>query len=257
MDDYEIGYKSTFADGRGRLNLTLYNMDWSDYQLELVDPSDKPCQDENGNPLPESEFSVAGECGQPWQVLIANAGNAHIDGFNVEIDYAVGDNWLLGMNYEKMEAETDTEADLNGDGENDLVKGLRLPLVPSSKASAWIEYRQPVRMFGSDEFFIRTQWSYTGDSLNILEPRPRSHPNPQFRTESYTIGDVRAGIQGEDWQFDVFVNNVTDKRAIYTLQPNLFEWTAAQTVEGRPHHQTVFTNRPREIGIRYMKRWGD
>ena len=24
-----------------------------------------------------------------------------------------------------------------------------------------------------------------------------------------------------------------------------------------PHHQTLFVNRPREFGIRYMKRWGD
>jgi outer membrane receptor protein involved in Fe transport len=257
MDDYEIGYKSTFNEGRGRLNLTVYKMQWSDYQLQLVDPTDKPCLDANGNPLPEADFNIPGVCGQPWQVLIANAGDAHINGANVEFDYAFGDNWLLGMNYEKMEAETDTEADLDGDGISDLVKGLRLPLVPSSKASAWLEYRQPTQLFGQNEFFVRTQWSYTGDSLNILEPRPRSTPNPQFNTPSYAIGDLRAGIQGEDWQFDVFINNLTDERATYTLQSNLFEWTAAQTAEGRAHHETLFTNRPREFGIRYMKRWGD
>ncbi len=257
MDNYELGYKSTFAEGRGRLNLTAYNMKWSDYQLELVDPSDKPCLDENGLPLPESEFSIAGVCGQPWQVLIANAGDAHINGVNVEIEYAAGDNWLIGGNYEKMEAETDTSADLNGDGENDLVKGLRLPLVPSAKASAWLEYRQPVELFGGEEFYIRTQWSYTGDSLNILEPIPTSEPNPQSKTPSYTIGDIRMGISGDDWQVDVFANNITDERAQYTLQTGLFEWTAAALQDGREHHATVFTNRPREFGIRYMKRWGD
>ena len=55
----------------------------------------------------------------------------------------------------------------------------------------------------------------------------------------------------------MFVNNITDERAKYTIQSGLFEWAAAQTVDGRPHHQTVFTNRPREFGFRYMKRWGD
>jgi len=257
MDNYEIGYKSTFGEGRGRFNFTVYNMDWSDYQLELVDPSDKPCLDDNGNPLPESEFSIPGVCGQPWQVLIANAGNAHIDGINVEIDYAIGDNWVVGGNWEKMEAETDTQQDLDGDGEPDLIAGLRLPLVPSSKASAWIQYNQPTDLMGADELFIRTQWSYTGDSLNVLEPRPDSHPNPQAKAAAYTIGDLRAGLQGEDWEFSVFVNNLTDERAKYTIQSGLFEWSAAQTVDGRAHHQTVFTNRPREFGIRYMKRWGD
>jgi outer membrane receptor protein involved in Fe transport len=264
MDNYEVGYKSTFADGRGRLNLTAYRMDWSDYQLQLVDPTDPPCEDANGVPLlPETEFSIPGVCGQPWQVLIANAGDAHINGANFELDYALAENWLVGLNYERMEAETDTEADLDGvvdeDGNtaNELVAGLRLPLVPQSKGSAWLEYRQPIELFGRNEFFVRTQWSYTGDSLNILEPRGVTVPNPQFRSEAYTIGDLRAGIEGDDWQFDVFINNVADERATYTVQADLFEWTAAQTAEGRAHHQTLFVNRPREFGIRYMKRWGD
>jgi hypothetical protein len=74
---------------------------------------------------------------------------------------------------------------------------------------------------------------------------------------SYTIGDIRAGIIGEDWQVDVFVNNVTDERATYTTQTGTFEWNAAATVDGRARHQTFYTNRPTEIGIRYMKRWGD
>lgn len=258
MDNYELGYKSTFGQGRGRFNLTAYKMDWKDYQLQLVDPTDPPCQDEFGNPLlPEQDFAQPGVCGQPWQTLIANAGDAHINGVNVTLDYAVGENWLIGGNYEWMEAETDTEADLDNDGESDLVKGLRLPLVPSSKASAWLEYHQPVELFGADDFFIRTQWSYTGDSLSFLEPLPTSDPNPQVHTPSYTIGDLRMGIIGEDWQFDVFVNNLTDERAQYTVQTGLFEWSAAQLAEGREHHQTAFTNRPREVGVRFMKRWGE
>jgi outer membrane receptor protein involved in Fe transport len=231
-------------------------MDWSDYQLELVDPTDKPCEI-NGIPQPESEYSIAGVCGQPWQQLIANAGDAHINGVNVELEYAAGDNWLFGMNYEVMEAETDTSRDLDADGIDDLVAGLRLPLVPSAKASAWLEYRKPVNLFGSEDFFVRTQWSYTGDSLNTLEPRPDTHPNPRNQTPSYAIGDVRMGIAGDDWQADVFVNNITDERAIYTLQTGLFEWAAAQTQDGRAHHQTLYTARPREVGIRFMKRWGD
>ncbi|MEX2125569.1 MAG: TonB-dependent receptor [Woeseia sp.] len=258
MDNFEVGFKSTFGEGRGRFNVIGYRMDRSDYQLQLVDPTDPPCPDENGNPLlPETEFNIPGVCGQPWQVLIANAGDAHIIGANFELDYAFGDNWLLGLNYERMEAETDTEADLNGDGVNDLVKGLRLPLVPQSKGSAWLEYRRPTELFGRNEFFVRTQWSYTGDNLNILEPRGLTEPNPQFRSEGYTIGDLRAGIVGDDWQVDVFINNLADERANYTVQADLFEWAAAQTAEGRAHHQTLFVNRPREFGIRYMKRWGD
>jgi outer membrane receptor protein involved in Fe transport len=255
MDNYEIGFKSNFADGRGRFNVTLYNMVWQDYQLNLVDPASQPCEDANGNELPNQAIDAV--CGQPWQAIIANAGEAHIAGINVELDFALSENWVVGVNAEKMEAETDTEHDLTGDGESNLIKGLRLPLVPSWKSSAWLEYTRPTNFMGGDQFFLRTQWSYTGDSLNILEPLGKDDPNPQLKNPSYLIGDIRAGIVGEDWQVDLFINNLTDERAIYTHQTGLFEWGAAQTVDGRAHHQTVFTNRPTEMGIRYTKRWGD
>jgi outer membrane receptor protein involved in Fe transport len=255
MDNYEIGFKSTFAGGSGRFNLTAYNMTWSDYQLNLVDPASQPCL---VNGVPDPSVSIDGTCGQPWQAIIANAGEAHIDGVNVELDYAFNDNWLLGFNYEVMEAETDTQHDLNGDGIDDLVAGLRLPLVPSAKSSMWLEYSMPVDIFGGDEFFIRTQWSYTGDSVSVLEPRSQvDEPNPQFFSPSYVIGDLRVGFIGEDWQVDVFINNITDERAIYTTQDGLFEWGAASVQDGREHHQTIYTNRPREAGVRFMKRWGD
>jgi outer membrane receptor protein involved in Fe transport len=255
MNNYEMGYKSNFADGRGRFNVTAYYMLWEDYQLSIVDPSQEPCPDPNDE--------VPGVCGQPWQQVIANLGEAHIQGVNVEIDYALSDNWLLGMNLEEIEAETDTAHDLSPEDEgepvvNELVKGLRLPLVPDYKASAWIEYRMPTSLLGGEEFFVRTQWSRTGDSLNLLEPLdPATEPNGQFRIPGYTIGDIRAGIVGDDWQVDVFVNNVTDERAQYTYNTGEYEWGMAQLAEGRPHHQSVYVNRPLEFGVRYMKRWGD
>jgi outer membrane receptor protein involved in Fe transport len=45
MNNYEMGYKSNFADGRGRFNVTGYYMLWEDYQLSIVDPSQEPCPD--------------------------------------------------------------------------------------------------------------------------------------------------------------------------------------------------------------------
>ena len=250
MNNYEMGFKSSFAGGRGRLNVTAYYMLWEDYQLSIVDPSQEPC--------PNPNDAIDGVCGQPWQQVIANLGEAHISGVNVELDYTPNENWLFGVNYEKMEAETDTAHDLNGDGTPNLIKGLRLPLVPSAKAAGWIEYHHPTNLLGAESFFIRTQWSYTGDSLNILEPLSQvDEPNAQFKNPSYVIGDLRAGLVGEDWQVDVFVNNVTDERAMYTFNTGQYEWAAAQIAEGRAHIQSVFTNRPLEVGIRYMKRWGD
>jgi iron complex outermembrane receptor protein len=74
---------------------------------------------------------------------------------------------------------------------------------------------------------------------------------------SYNIGDIRAGIVGDDWQVDVFVNNLTDERAQYMIDGGDYFWGMAQTAENRPHLQRVWTNRPREFGVRFTTRWGD
>lgn len=253
MDNYEVGFKSSFGGGAGRFNSTVYHMAWSDYQLETVDPSSVQCE---VNGVPDPSISEPGVCGQPWQQIVANAGKAHISGVNVELDYAPNENWVLGMNAEFMEAETDTSQDLNGDGNDNLVAGLRLPIVPEFKASAWAEYHWPVNWFGAYNAFVRTQWSYSGDTYNILEPLPTTDPNPQSKNAAYTIGDLRFGLQGETWDASVFINNITDERAQYTINTGQFEYGAATLSEGRPHTARIFTNRPREMGVRFTKRWG-
>jgi len=258
MKNHERGYRSSFAEGKGRLNLTLYHMAWEQYQLQILDPTFVNCTDENGEPVPPVDLKIPGVCGQPWQTVIANLGEATITGANVSLDYAPNDNWVLGLNYEKMVAETDSDHDLDGDGEDDLVAGMRLPLTPAYKAAAWAEYHQPTRFMGAEDFFVRLQWSFTGDSVSRLEPLGRGTPAPQFLNPAYNIGDIRAGFVGDTWQVDLFVKNVTNERAIYTYSSGPpFAWQAAQLAEGRAHHQTAYVNRPREIGMRYTKRWGD
>jgi outer membrane receptor protein involved in Fe transport len=253
MDNYEVGYKSNFAQGRGRFNVTAYKMIWSDYQLELADPSSVDCINPDTG-VGDPSLSIPGVCGQPWQRVVANAGDAHISGLNIELDYVPNANWVLGMNAEWMEAETDTSQDLDGNGTDDLVAGLRLPLVPEFKASAWAEYHWTL-MDGSYDASLRTQWSYSGDTLNMLEPIPLTNPNPQLTNASYTIGDLRFSISRDDWQASVFINNLTDERAQYTINTGQYEWGMANLAEGRPHLQRIFTSRPREFGVQFTKRW--
>ena len=248
MDNYEIGWRSNFGNGRGRLNATLYHMVWSDYQIELVDPSSNSC--------PNPGESIDGVCGQPWQQIVTNAGEAHITGINAELDYAISDRWIFGMNLEWMEAETDTTADLNGDGDPDVVAGLRLPLTPELKGAAWIDYARESSWFGGTEFFSRLQASYSDGSYNKLNPEGLDTPNPQFFTPSYTIADWSMGWRGDRWEGQFFIRNLTDERAWYTINDGQMEWARAQSVDGRDHVQRVYTNRPREAGVRFAYRWG-
>jgi outer membrane receptor protein involved in Fe transport len=248
MDNYEMGYRSSFGNGRGRLNATFYHMAWDGYQLELTDPSQTAC--------PNPSDSIAHVCGQPWQEIVANAGDAHITGLFVELDYAISDNWVFGGNIEFNEAETDTNIDLDDDGEDDITDGMRLPVSPELKGSFWLDYGSEVDWFGGTQFFSRLQGSYTGDSLSVLEPRGLDTPNPQFKTPSYSIFDIRVGIRGQTWEVSMFLNNFTDERAIYTIANGYMEWGMAANQDGRAHLQRAYTNRPRELGIRYTKSWG-
>jgi len=263
MKNHEVGYRSSFGDGKGRLNLTVYHMKWEEYQLQVLDPSFEDCIDPNtGLPVPPETqpggISIAGVCGQPWQTVIANLGDAHITGANVSVDYAPNEKWVLGFNYEKLEAETDSDHNLNDDPELEVQSGWRLPLTPDFKAAAWAEYHQPTSLLGANNFFVRLQWSFTGESVSRLEPLAFDDPTPQQVNPAYNIGDIRAGLVGDDWQVDLFINNVTDERAFYakTSGPPIV-WQAAQIAEGREHHQDAYVNRPMEFGVRYMKRWGD
>jgi outer membrane receptor protein involved in Fe transport len=262
MANYEIGYRSEFAGGRGRLNLTGYHMAWEEYQLRALDPSWITC------PSGDATEAIAGVCGQPWQTLTQNLGDAHINGLNVQVDYAAGDNWVLGFNAEIMEAETDTNHNLDegnsnetftdeGDVTYEISKGLRLPITPSYKASAWAEYSRQTNLFGANDLFVRLQWSFTGDSLNVLQFAGLDEANPQWTNPAYDIGDLRVGLVGDDWQVDLFVNNLTDTRGQYTDSPQPGQWTGGNVAEGRDHSRSFYTNRPREFGVRFMKRWGD
>ena len=249
MDNYELGYRSTFGDGKGRFNVTAYHMVWSDYQLELTDPSNVSCP--SGGPT-----VIPNQCGQPWQAIVTNAGEAHITGLNVELDYAINDSWVFGANATILEAETDTTADLTGDGENDLVGGLRLPITPELKGSMWLDYTTPA--FGDKEVFGRFQASYTGDSVNTLNPASRdTSPMPQLSNDAYVLTDIRAGVRGADWELAFFLNNITDERATFNIGSAQMNWAFANVADGHDHFQKRYVARPREMGVRFMKRWGD
>ena len=267
MDNHEAGIRSTFGDGRGRFNLTGYLMKWNDYQLEQVDPSSTPC-DINGAVAAVTGLTAtkgvktAGVCGQPWQNLVANVGQAEISGVNVDVQYALTENLTFGLNYERMEAMTKSEHNLDKDPSTmELKKDKRLPLVPTNKGSFWATWSSPTTVGGADYKYVRLQASTQGNIITKLEEDSlNSSANPQHTVPGYAIVDVRAGLQGENWELAAYINNLTDERAQYVWYTGHYGWAQASAkgaAGDRAHNVDVYGNRPREIGVRYMRRWGD
>jgi outer membrane receptor protein involved in Fe transport len=251
MTNYEVGVRSTLMDGAMRANLTAFYMDWEDYIIDLTDPATSPCLD--------GPSDQPGVCGQPWQLLLTNAGDAHIAGVSGELDWAVSQIATFGIKAEWLEAENDDDIVLGDPAlKYHLVldKGLALPNTPDWNGSAYINLEYPVERYG-DAVYARLQWFYQGNTVNMFEPKPTdgSSGNPQLKTGSYDAGTLIIGLRGDTWDVSMFVNNITDELATTDIV-GFGDWGSANRAEGRAHTQTNYTIRPREFGIRFIKRWG-
>lgn len=184
LTNYEIGWKSTFADGRVTFNGALYYIDWTNIQLEDVDPT--------------GAFP-----------LIVNAGDAEVKGGEIELRAtpAPGLTLFAGASYAKAELTEDTQSALLGDpfaGED----GDELPNVPNWQLSGSAQYAFPLVNDGI-EGVMRVDWSYRGASNIRFDPADPTN----VRLESFHLVNLRAGVRSETWQASLYAKNVFDKRA--------------------------------------------
>ena len=127
VDAIEAGFKHTFPDGRGILNMAVFNNRISDMQLE-------------GN-FPDALTGVA-------QVIV-NGGEADIWGLEAETRYAVTDNLVLTGSVGLVEASYNSlTVDLNSDGNiDDIDLGLDLTRVaPLTYSIGGVYERQLARL---------------------------------------------------------------------------------------------------------------
>lgn len=238
LHNYEIGAKTRWLDNRLQVNATLFFMQWKNYQIETIDPSFQPC-----SVVPE----LAPACGQPFQVMVANVGDAEQIGIEADIQAAVTPRLNLGLNFTALEAETSETFEVT----TVVEKGTRLPNTPEFKFNAFAEYRWPINFVRDGEMYARMQYSYQGDTRSQLEFFPEAPPlvpsTPTRIQDEYGIGDFKIGLEADVWEVQAFINNFTDERA--QIYNNVF---FHDTFFGRDR---LTTNRPREYGLRFTYRW--
>ena len=119
--------------------------------------------------------------------------------------------------------------------------GARLPISPELKLAFYAQYTWQQQLFSGFPY-ARVQYSYNGDALNDLECNAPDC-DPHLEMDAYKIIDARLGLEGEDgaWELSLFVDNLTDERA------ELYKYVVPEGA--------VTVNRPREYGLRFMKRW--
>ena len=235
LNNYEAGLKSQWMNGKLQFNLIGYHQVWKDMQLELTDPS----------------YGF----GEPYQTVIANLGDATIDGFDLEIFYQASQHLQLGwVSTYLFNAKINDDISVSDDrSPEDVVleipKGTRLPLTADLNLSAFAEYNWNTDLMDGSQAYVRLQTSYTGDSYNRIidtdgDPDGTGYGG-RVKQPHYNTWDLRTGISNADWEVMAYLDNMFDKRGV------TYHDTNADLFWGRDN---VLVIQPRTAGV-YVKRY--
>jgi len=177
--------------------------------------------------------------------MVANVGDAEQTGLELAVQAAPTENLNLGLDLTWVDAKTSEEFVVT----TTVEKGTQLPNVPELKYHVWGEYLWP-QGSGAD-VYMRASYAWTDKTRNQLEYfefQPGFSGAATFIQPSYGVADLRAGIRGGDgWMFEVFIDNLTDERAVIFDDPYFFDTFFEK--------RRVTTIRPRELGVRFSYSW--
>jgi iron complex outermembrane receptor protein len=189
LQNYEIGLKAQWADGRLRTNITAFHMVWDSYQLGVTDP------------------------GPLFATMIVNVGDAEIDGIDLDVSALIADGLEFEFNAQFLNAETTSDNALIG-----INSGARLPISAETKLATSLQYTFAGEMLGGNPY-LRLQYSYYGDSLNQVECNTVDCSDADVQP-AYAISDFKMGVDAGEWEVNLFVNNLGDERArLYAVPP--------------------------------------
>ena len=211
VKNYEFGYKTTFANGRARANLALFQMDYEDMQISAT--SNLPGIGDNTSK--------------------ANLGSATISGFELELTALIGDNLRLGLNLGVLDDEIDSFKGTLVSSGITLSKSNDLPFTPDYTVSLTAAYDIPLE--NGAGITLRADYSMKDDyysrTENIPEVLEKDHKTLNVSARYFSPDDK--------WEAGVIIRNATDEfyfqsRSIFSA----FSMGFGQPV--RPRSTSVF-----------------
>jgi len=219
VKNYEIGWKTMWMGGRMRFNGAVYKEKWDDFQFSFLDY--------NVSPL----------------TIIQNIGQAETTGAEFDLVARATDALTLSLSasYNKAELKEpywhNTDDELAGEPPR-APKGQAMPFVPELQYTAVGRYHfDSMRM----PAYVQLALSYTGDSWSNLETDLRQ------KQAAYTLVNFAAGVQGDKWSLDLFVDNATDERAEIVRYGQGY----ADPYNEIFQDTDILVNRPRTYGLRF------
>jgi outer membrane receptor protein involved in Fe transport len=237
LTNYELGWKTSWADNRLRFNGAVFKGDWDDFQ-----------------------FSFLGENGL---TNISNAGNAKLEGIEMDVQWAATDAFTLygGLAIQKAELGEDfcksidpltgdpfNEADCIANEPADFAPdGTRLPTTPEFKAS--LTGRYEFQMNGLDAHF-QASVVHNGEAATALLPAENDILGD---SEAYTLVDFSFGFEREKWSAELFIDNVFDERVALYRYSECDVSVCSNPLEAGIVYGVV--TRPRMVGLKFSQKF--
>jgi len=204
VDSYELGLKSTLANGRLQFNATLFTMQFQDFQV--------------------FQF-LENEQGQV-QLALTNAAEATSEGLEIETHWLPTDRLELTLNATWLNAEYDTFEN-PGDPSVPAFTGNKLSFAPELKTYLSGQYTQPIGGAGDLRFFA--DYSYVDKSFSDATNDPTL-----FSMDSYNLLSARVAWvpQSERWDLSAWGRNLADET--YSRNNNLNFLRSQRHILGAP-----------------------
>ncbi|MEO5628780.1 MAG: TonB-dependent receptor [Thermomonas sp.] len=220
LTNYEIGWKTSWADNKLTFNGALFREEWQDFQFSYL--------------------------GQNGLTEIRNANQARINGLELDLSWAATYNLQITGGFAFYDAKLTKNycGFLRPDGELETVcppgtldpngnvvdgpqaaSGSRLPVTPKFKGS--LNARYSWDMAGGEAYW-QASLSHAGNRRVDLREAETALLG---YLDGYTLADLSAGWRKNNWSIDLFVKNAFDKRAELTR----FAQCAALTCGYQPY----------------------
>jgi outer membrane receptor protein involved in Fe transport len=216
LNNYEVGWKTTGANGRWLWNGAAYYMDWKQLQALIY------------NPLvcPSSSYNI-------------NVGDARIYGVESNVDFKLSDY----LTFQAAVSYTDARVVSTINPSYQDYVGERLPFSPYFSWSFNLRYQHPLSHDTSG--YVQFDMAHKGDMWNGLNPNDPTVNLPRILQPAYSIMNLRLGLTAPSsrWLAELYVTNLADKNAIIYSNTGNFD-------------VRLTTNEPRVYGLRLSYRWG-
>lgn len=225
LDNYEIGWKTSWQDDRLRFNGDFFIEDWNKFQFPFLGPN-----------------SVT---------IIANAGQARVKGMETEISWLPVDNLTLSGAAAYTDAELTTPY-CGGDCADHSVQssaGTQLPITPMWKLNGTARYQWNIW----DNILAHLQGSLVHESGRWADLRKVDASGNPVRSllgkvQGFTTFDFSAGIGRDNWSLDLSLLNAFDD----TAELGRYAECTTQTCGFQTY---ILPSRPRTIALTWTQKF--